>query len=802
VLLKTILLSVVLSGLAFAQSAIENYKLTGEIVEFAAGKPLPCANVIVKSKKSSKFLAGAASDENGNFSVINIPEKIVSVKISMIGFSTKIIDSISLNTSENIGTIRLEAESLKMPEVMVKSGKTMIEVKVDRQIINIDQVPGSGGTIENVLKNSGLVEVDAKTKQMTVRGEQVSVQIDGKPSTMPGEMLAKMPAAMLEQAEIILSPSASESAEGGAYIINLISKKSILDNFNGSINLNASSDRNNIGGINMNFKNKRINIFGDLFAEHEIDKSSDLSNKYYYNSVNTFYQRSLEKNKQTIPIGFARLGVDYNLDETNTVTLTGSYEKAKIDSKSSTNSEVENIYYFPQYNYRYVNNSSESSNVFTFCGYYKKKFAETGHELNLDLFYSNMFNPTDDNIYIDYSNMSAVSQLQTSTTDINANTAIGRLNYIRPLGNGNIETGYNFTYRYRNNNYTIFDHLDVQNTWLKNNDYSNNFKYTENINALYFTISQTFGAFELKAGMRTENLSTKGEQVTNNENFSENYLNFFPNLNAAYKFGDGYKIIFNAFRRVIYPQVYYLNPFIAYDSPNNYNIGNPKIKPNFLSSYSLALSQYINLYYVKSSGLVTPVTGTVNDSITVTSYMNLNSNETYGLELTLPYYNSSSMLFQLPDFVSMLDIRYGYKYRKQDGKYLKENLTYTDKTYWVRCNLGIDMWYDVSAFASFSYTPSVNNARKKLSSYKDLSISLEKNFFDRKLDVEISIHDILKSWPRTAQTFGSDFTFQETKSWENSRSISLSLTYMFNDYKARSDKNISDGRDDNNKTTR
>ena len=53
----------------------------------------------------------------------------------------------------------------------------------------------------------------------------MKLQMDGHDYAMPGEMLAQLPASMIDQVEVILAPGAKESAEGGTYILNLITKK-------------------------------------------------------------------------------------------------------------------------------------------------------------------------------------------------------------------------------------------------------------------------------------------------------------------------------------------------------------------------------------------------------------------------------------------------------------------------------------------------------------------------------------------------------------------------------------------------
>jgi len=139
------LFSFTLSNFLFAQQSSENFKLIGSVADLMTSKPLTGTSVVVFSKLSGKELKGIASDEKGNFTIENIPEDKVRVKFSMVGYQTQIIDSVNLDKSPRIGLIRLLPASIEMPEMVVKSIKPMIEFHADRQVINMDRLPGNSG---------------------------------------------------------------------------------------------------------------------------------------------------------------------------------------------------------------------------------------------------------------------------------------------------------------------------------------------------------------------------------------------------------------------------------------------------------------------------------------------------------------------------------------------------------------------------------------------------------------------------------------------------------------------------------
>ena len=553
--------------------------------------------------------------------------------------------------------------------------KPMIKFEVDKQVINMDKVPGNSGSVTDALKNTGVVEVDPQSNAITVRGQAVKLQMDGHPFEMPDNMLAQMPASMVDQVEVILSPSAKESAEGGTYILNLITKKNDFDNFNGSISLNTSTNSRNYGGININYKSGKFNFFTAFFGSIFDSRNNSNSEKFNYNSSNLYYLKSDNSAKYNGNSGYLKMGFDYDFDKSNSITFFGTYSGSKYTGDYNNNSFAYNNNLLSQYNYLNSSGMDYKWGVYSLYGFYKRKFEKKGEELTVDGYFTNISSPQTQELVTTYSYNQNYPHLHNTTTDESGKTFIFKADYTLPTDIGKFETGYNLTTRDRDNNYNALDYSYGSNTWTDSLNLDNLFNYKETVHALYLTYSNHFGKIGLKTGLRTEDLKSEGHQITTGENFSENFLSFFPNINISYKFNSTFQLIINAFRRVRYPPLYYVNPFKIYNGPNSYSTGNPSIKPYFINSYSISLSQYINAYYVFSTGLFETVRTNVDDSVSYSSPINFSSSKTYGFELTLPYYNSPSMPIHLPDFISMLNIKYGYNYRKRLGTYLNEDLS-------------------------------------------------------------------------------------------------------------------------------
>lgn len=788
-------LFIIFTNITQAQKKNDTYWITGTVVDQLSGKALPKVTVHISSFSEATDLTGTTTDDKGYFTIPNISNRIVRAKFSMVGYQTQIVDSIDLKTTHGIGLIKLLQAPVEMPEVVIKSLKPMIEMHIDKQVINMDRIPGSNGTLTEALRNSGAVEVDPQSNKISVRGQDIKIQLDGHPVDMSQDLLTQMPADLIDQVEVIMSPGAKESAEGGAYILNLISKKSTLDNLNGSASLSTATNNRNSSTLNLNYKENKFNIFGSFTGVLGGNKNKSSIDQINYQSPNLYNQTSDRNYRNDFYMLTGKLGLDYNFDENDFFTFYGFYSYYNGTSESRNDNSIRDNQGRMQYSFVNKGNSDFSGYNTSVTGFYKRKLEGKGHELTLDLYYMRLGIPADNYMNVLYSYKPSYPELQNSGTDLRSNTFVLRLNYIVPAFSGSAETGYNFTTRNRENDYNSLNYSYLQNNWQDSMKLSNLFKYRENIHALYITYSTSLGKFELKTGLRAEDLLTDGQQMITNNNFSGSFLNLFPNLNIAYKFNSIWQLAFNAFRRVTYPQLDYVNPFRIYNGPNNYSEGNPLLEPSFISSYGLSLSQYLSVYYVHSTGIVSNVTTVSDDSISFNKYINLNSGKTYGLDLTLPYYNSPSAFITLPDFITMCNLQFSYRYYRQFGEFINENLTYIEKTWNLRGQLSLKLWYDVNAMLSFYYRPGSENERVRSQDFRYMAISFSKSFLDQKLKVGLAINDLFNTVRVGNENFGSNYYIRSYSKTPNSRAVSISVTYMFNNFKERNDRKVDDGRD-------
>ena len=134
----------------------------------------------------------------------------------------------NLQKTTSLGLISLEEDANQLNEVIIRSEKTTVEIKLDKKVYNVgSDLMVKGGTVSDVLDNIPSVAVDVEGN-ISLRGnENVRVLIDGRPSNAINiaEALRLIPADAIEKVEVITNPSARYDAEGGGGLLNIILKK-------------------------------------------------------------------------------------------------------------------------------------------------------------------------------------------------------------------------------------------------------------------------------------------------------------------------------------------------------------------------------------------------------------------------------------------------------------------------------------------------------------------------------------------------------------------------------------------------
>lgn len=156
-----------------------------------------------------------------------------------------------------------------------------------------------------------------------------------------------MPASAIDKIEIINNPSAKFDANGNAGIINIIYKKNKQEGFNGKAGLTTGLGalwvrKENLPTIrpqyrltqklnpslSLNYRKNKINVFlqGDYLYTETLNKNEFVTRTY---DDGTIINQQAKRNGNT---GFAtaKAGIDWNMGEDNTLTVSALFGSEKI----------------------------------------------------------------------------------------------------------------------------------------------------------------------------------------------------------------------------------------------------------------------------------------------------------------------------------------------------------------------------------------------------------------------------------------------------------------------------------------
>ena len=557
---------------------------------------------------------------------------------------------------KDLGNIKLTEDSTTLANVTVtSSAKPLLELGIDRKIFTVDKnLNSTGQTAAEVMKNIPSLNVDIDGN-VTLRNAAPTLFVDGRPTTLT---LDQIPADIIDKVELITNPSAKFDASGGtAGILNIVLKKNKKIGYNGGLRTGIDSrGKINLGG-DINLRQNKINLglSANLNEFKSISSSSinrDNLQTFLPNKVNTFMNSVNEGQFK-----FFRGSLDIFLDNRNTITIAANYNRGRFENEQ--NQRVDSVIKQNFTSYNLINNVSDRSfeNLGTQVSF-KHNFAKNGHNISADV----NFNSSN-------SNGSSLIKIQTYTPEafmkgnplLQQNNSTGdnrfltfQTDYENPLtDDSKLEAGLRAAIR---DNSSINDQYRFNNTTGKYElvpAISSRYKFHDEVWAAYTTYSFKKGRFSYLLGLRAESSNYQGTLLNVKGQDSLNFkvefpISLFPSIFSTYKLTDKQDLQLNYTRKINRPNFFQLMPFPDYSDPQNINIGNAGLQPEFTNSFELSYNNtykknanfLASLYFKHTSNLITRyVYRDINalipgDSAYFSTYINANYSFATGLELT------------------------------------------------------------------------------------------------------------------------------------------------------------------------
>jgi outer membrane receptor protein involved in Fe transport len=646
-------LSVLLSTSGYTQAAKSSGKIFGKVFdEKHALQAFASVNLLNPLDRS--IIKGSITNENGVYQFDNLPAGNYLIAITVSGYAEVSKGPFSISDADqsfDAGDALLTVKQKQLKEVTVVSKKPLIERKIDKTVVNVENSSlAAGNSALEILARSPGVTVD-QSGNITMRGKQgVSVMLDGKLTYLSGEQLASLLKATqgtsIQSIELITNPSAKYDASGSAGLINIRLKKNKSYGTNGTLNagIGVGNYFKENAGINLNHRQKLFNLYGSYnFSNNEkwrnlhIDRISrnGLSTTAFSQQTNVV----INDNSNTY-----KAGIDYFINKRNTLGFMLNGSTRNGDDRLFSNTAIGGVLGLTDSSVWAVNPAERH---FRNTGYnlnFKSVLDSLGQELNIDLDYvkynnrtANMYN---NQFFNEAGQNSGKPFIFRSTAPSVIEIIAGKMDYTYLFNaKTKIEAGVKSSFVKTDNNIN-FENLQSGN-WKNDPGRTNQFVYDENINAGYVNFSHNFKSTSIEAGLRAEQTNSKGNSITAQKLVNRNYIDFFPSFFVNQVLSAGYEIGFAYSRRVDRPNYADLNPFVSNFDLYTFAQGNPYLKPQYTNSFELSATLFSDLYatagYSKTSDVITEVSlpDTAKKTLFV-SKQNLATQESYNLNLSYP----------------------------------------------------------------------------------------------------------------------------------------------------------------------
>ncbi|RYF51183.1 MAG: TonB-dependent receptor, partial [Cytophagaceae bacterium] len=333
----------------------------------------------------STLAGGAQTDDQGRFSVPNLPLERLWAVASFVGYVAN-GQATTLTASQptvDLGTLSLRSDSRLLNEVKVTGEKAAISLSTEKQVFNVAKnITTVGGTAEALLRNVPSIIVD-ESGNATLRNLATTIYINGKPTQLT---LAQIPANQIESVEVVTNPSARYDASTSGGIVNLVLKKNRQPGYNGLVSLGIGNNHRYDATANVDWRQGHWNVTGLYSLNATQNPLTGYTTRVNRDAVtgkltSFFDQNTAIQLNNTFQNG--RVAVDYTASPRDVLTVAGTVAAGAFNNTSDQ-----------QYTYRdeagnrtgYGGRTVDPHNNFTNIGAefdWKHSYARKGQELSL-----------------------------------------------------------------------------------------------------------------------------------------------------------------------------------------------------------------------------------------------------------------------------------------------------------------------------------------------------------------------------------------------------------------------------------
>lgn len=826
--IAVLLFSILLSFNTLATNK-KNIDIKGKVLDSATGAPLEYATVSLYDATDSTMLGGVITDMDGIFT-LQAMEGSYYIKVQFMGYISKIVDFkvSSSATMVHLGKIILTQDYEILEEVEIVAEKSTMTMTLDKRVFNVGKdVANTAGNAIEVLENIPSVTVDVEGN-VSLRGDDgVQILVDGKASGLLGvstqDALRSLQSDMIERIEVVTNPSVRYDAEGTAGIINIVLKKDKRKGFNGSVDVRGGFPfewgedlptpfpfQTGIGA-NINYRLKKLNFFASYNFNHRDNISDGYTRTEYFNN-GTIYNPDIQNHDDASQVSeqmtyrarhnqghTLRGGLDYYFTDNDILSVAMMYRQAE-----GHNTPVVS----------YIDNFPNSALPSLFS-----KRAEDWHnkrpmaEITLD--YDKYFNTKDnylktsfryfkneetewsditDSQYLTREDMendipiadSTIWQ-HTDTKETHENFQ-GTIDFAYHLGQHAIEAGAKYVNRFPSNVATVKENGSLL------EPYCHDFRFNQQVAALYGSYGTEVGFFSFLVGARYEYTYTLSNYVDKNLKYKQSYHDIFPSGHVNFKITEKNQLQLSYTSRIRRPGYWQMAPYSSFNDDRNIRMGNPALRPVYTDSYEFSFLKFweggnFNLtgYYRHSTDVIRRFTEV--DSLTLVSVSmpyNFGISDDYGLELTgqVRIFKWWSVNGNINLFKSCTVGDYKERHYTTDSYNLMGRLVFK---------------FDLKKYCNFQFTGHFLGPRDEPLGFREanywVDFAASRDILKDKATISLNVRDLFGTRSHGGESWNDNFWQYSNGSWSKT-TVTLNFNYRINDNGMKKQRRETNGGDD------
>lgn len=760
-------------------SAQDLATLKGRLLEPDGKTGVPFAQVAIFAENADETdpTAFASTDMEGRFTM-QAPNGRYSLECFMLGYEDKKVEGIDLKGNLDLGAITLTTSGTALDEVVIEGRQAMMKTTVEGITINPQQnLSNLGGTLLDILRNTPSVSV-GDDGSITLRGSAgTNVLINGRNSSLT-QNLDRIPASAIEQIKIINNPNARYDAEAEAGIIDIILKQG------GNLGTNVGVDalygtRGRMStGVQLNHRTLKYNVYGGYNLRRWRSISERRVEREIFGDGELLRQQT-NSTDQRLDHTF-NYGADYYFGK-NIISYEGLFS-SKLDEEVNTLysnlTAIDAEALLLQYVRR--NDENETDDGFDNALSYERTFDDKRRSFKFaaSQSYTNQFKTQNIDIFRNVNAVpeAAADDRERAIIDEKRFNYVFQADYIHPLSeNVTVEAGLksnirNFTYDF---DFSRFSEADE--VFLDDPAVSNEFDYQDRIHAAYMVLSRTSAKWDVTAGLRGEYTDFNTFLYNTGEANEQRYFNLFPSVQTLYKFAKRHGAKFTYSRRIDRPTAWRLNPFPDVTDSLSVRRGNPNLQPELINSLELGhiyegskWSLTTNFFYRQVDGKLDYIS-IVEDGITYSQPANLNSAQSYGVELI--------GIADLYDWWNVAGSVTGFNIRV-DGSNLSDEFTNNGWAYNTKLTSEFKLPLELNLQCVFNYESAEIEAQGRDLEVYYLDVNLQRSFFENRASLSLSAQDVFDTRRFAGNSLTNTFS-QEFYRKRETRILLLSARYSF-----------------------